>query len=215
MAPKGKWAAGITPRNFCWVIKDRLAVCERPGGYGPNHRRVRRQEEIIGLREQGFTCVVSLLQSPHNLHNYDELGVNWLHRPFNPADGARETLHQFFPELRQILAGGGKVVLHRNELGDAVTGLTAGYLAWTGLVPNGPRAISIVEQISHRQLGPVARELVRLSLELAGRDLAGRPLVGGRVPTRVAARPGRPVDAGDLAGSSVPPAAGIVGSTSA
>ena len=31
---KGKWAQGITPRNFVWVLKDRLAVCERPGGYG-------------------------------------------------------------------------------------------------------------------------------------------------------------------------------------
>ena len=49
MPPKlrGKWALGITPRNFTWVIKDRLAICERPGGYGENHRRVRRQEEII------------------------------------------------------------------------------------------------------------------------------------------------------------------------
>jgi hypothetical protein len=215
MAPKGKWAAGITPRNFCWVVKDRLAVCERPGGYGTNHRRVRRQEEIIWLREQGLSCVVSLLQSPHNLHNYDELGVNWLHRPFNPADGARETLQQFFPELRQMLAGGGKVVLHRNELGDAVTGMTAGYLAWTGLVPNGPRAISIVEQITHRQLGPVARELVRLGLELAGRDLAGRPLVGSRLPASAAPRASRAVAADGLAGTAAPGAAGIVGSTSA
>ena len=53
MPPKlrGKWALGITPRNFTWVIKDCLAICERPGGYGDNHRRVRRQEEIIWLRE--------------------------------------------------------------------------------------------------------------------------------------------------------------------
>ena len=35
-AMKGKWAQGITPRNFVWVLKDRLAVCERPG-------RLRRQ----------------------------------------------------------------------------------------------------------------------------------------------------------------------------
>jgi hypothetical protein len=34
---KGKWAQGITPRNFVWVLKDRLAVCERPGGYGQKH----------------------------------------------------------------------------------------------------------------------------------------------------------------------------------
>ena len=43
---RGKWALGITPRNFTWFMKDKLAVCERPGGYGDNHRRVRRQEEI-------------------------------------------------------------------------------------------------------------------------------------------------------------------------
>ena len=64
---KGKWAAGIPPRNFTWVIRDRLAVSERPGGFAPSHRRVRRQEEIIWLRVQGFTRVVSLLPSPHNL----------------------------------------------------------------------------------------------------------------------------------------------------
>ena len=58
---KGKWAAGIPPRNFTWVIKDRLAVSERPGGFAPNHRKVRRQEEIIWLQVQGFTRVFSLL----------------------------------------------------------------------------------------------------------------------------------------------------------
>ena len=54
MAVKGKWAQGIEPRNFRWVMKDVFGVCERPGGYGANHRRVRRQEEIIWVREQGF-----------------------------------------------------------------------------------------------------------------------------------------------------------------
>ena len=61
---KGKWAAGIPPRNFTWVITDHLAVSERPGGFAVNHRRVRRQEEIIWLRVQGFGRVISLLPSP-------------------------------------------------------------------------------------------------------------------------------------------------------
>ena len=68
---RGKWALGITPRNFTWIMKDKLAICERPGGYGDNHRRVRRQEEIIWLRENGFGCLVSIIPAPHNLHNYD------------------------------------------------------------------------------------------------------------------------------------------------
>ena len=148
------------------MIKDRLAVAERPGGHGENHRRVRRQEEIIWIREQGFTRVVSLLTSPHNLHNYDELGVAWLHRPLSLVDGTRETVAEFFPELRGMLAAGERLLVHRAELGDAVVGLLAGYLVWSGMVPEGPRAISIMEQITGRQLGPPGRQLVAIGLSL-------------------------------------------------
>jgi hypothetical protein len=101
---KGKWASGIVPRNFAWIIKDRLAVSERPGGYARAHRPVRRQEEIIWIREQGFTLVVSLLASPHNLHAYDELGVAWEHLPFGPHESARDVLGDLLPRLRGWLA---------------------------------------------------------------------------------------------------------------
>ena len=65
MPPKlrGKWALGIQPRNFTWILKDKMAVCERPGGFGSSHRRVRRQEEIIWIREcffSPFYCTVTL-----------------------------------------------------------------------------------------------------------------------------------------------------------
>jgi hypothetical protein len=163
---KGKWAQGIQPRNFAWVITDHLAVCERPGGYGANHRRVRRQEEIIWIREQGFTMVVSLIPSPHNLHNYDELGVAWRHRPLGAADEARGFLADFYPELAELLADGGKVLVHQDELGDRISGVIGGYLLWSGLIPTGPQAISVVERLVHRQLGPTGRELVATAAEL-------------------------------------------------
>ena len=163
---KGKWAQGIQPRNFSWVVKDKLAVCERPGGYGTNHRRVRRQEEIIWIREQGFGCVVSLIPSPHNLHNYDELGVIWRHRPFTQGDDAQRFVATFFPELRTMLSEGQKVLVHQDELGDRVSGLMAGFLLWSGMVESGPQAISITEQLVHRQLGPMARGLVTIAAEL-------------------------------------------------
>jgi hypothetical protein len=166
MAMKGKWAQGIRPRNFSWVLKDKLAVCERPGGYGANHRRVRRQEEIIWIREQGFTCVISLIPSPHNLHNYTELDVTWRHRPFGVHDDARERLAELFPELRQLVADGGRVLVHGDELGDRISGIMAGYLLWSGLVPHGPEATSLTERILHRQIGPVGRELVAVAASL-------------------------------------------------
>ncbi len=163
---KGKWAQGIQPRNFAWVIKDKLAVCERPGGYGANHRRVRRQEEIIWIREQGFTCVISMIPSPHNLHNYDELGVVWRHRPLGVHDDLPRYLAAFYPELRQLIAEGQKVLVHMDELGDRVSGVMAGFLLWSGMVESGPRSISITEQLVHRQLGPLGRQLVTVAASL-------------------------------------------------
>ena len=169
MAVKGKWAQGIEPRNYRWVMQDQLAVCERPGGYGPNHRRVRRQEEIIWVREQGFAPVISIIPSPANLHNYDELGVTWIHRPFGNHDDAHHYLAAFFPELADLLAGGAKLLIHGEELGDRISGIIAGYLVWTGLVPSGPKAISLTERLVQRQLGPVGRELVTIALGLPPR----------------------------------------------
>ena len=86
---RGKWATGIPPRNFVWIIKDQLAASERPGGYARTHRKIRRQEEIIWIRGQGFDRVVSLLPSSHNLHAYDELGVVWEHVPLAPLGDSR------------------------------------------------------------------------------------------------------------------------------
>jgi hypothetical protein len=160
---KGKWAQGIQPRNFAWILKDKLAVCERPGGYGANHRRVRRQEEIIWIREQGFTCVVTLIPSPHNLHNYDELGVTWRHLPFGPHDDARAIAETLYPELGNMLAAGGKVLVHQDELSDRVAGLMGGYLLWSGVVPLAPQATSVVERLLSRQMGPLGRDLVALA----------------------------------------------------
>ena len=99
---KGKWAAGIPPRNFTWVIKDRLAMSERPGGFAPNHRKVRRQEEIIWLQVQGFTRVVSLLPSSHNLQAYEEKSMASVHFPLPPAGDARAMLADLYRELHDL-----------------------------------------------------------------------------------------------------------------
>ena len=163
VATKGKWAQGIKPRNFHWIIKDQLAVCERPGGYGANHRRVRRQEEIIWIREQEFGCVISLIGSRHNLHNYDDLGVTWRHRPFANDDESAAYLRALYPEIKALMASGTKVLMHGEQLGDQICGAVAGFLLWDGLIDTGPRAISVVERITQRQLGPVGRELVAIA----------------------------------------------------
>ena len=157
---KGKWAAGIPPRNFTWVIRDRLAVSERPGGFAPNHRRVRRQEEIIWLRVQGFGRVVSLLPSPHNLAAYDDEGLACSHHPLSPGADPRVALTACYRDLDEGIAQGAKLLVHQEELGDRVMGVVAGYLVWSGRIASGPQAVALVEHLVGHRMGPVGRELV-------------------------------------------------------
>lgn len=168
MGMKGKWAQGIRPRNFSWVIRDRFAVSERPGGYGANHRRVRRQEEIIWVREQGFTRVISIIPANSNLHNYTELEVAWLHRPLRSLEDAPALMAELFPELDRLLAADDKVLLHGEELGDRIAGLVAAYVIWSGMVPEPPKATMLVERMLARQIGPTGRELIALAPTIPG-----------------------------------------------
>jgi hypothetical protein len=165
---RGKWAAGIPPRFFEWIIKGQLAVSERPGGYARNHRKVRRHEEILWLRNQGFTRVVSLLPSPHNLHAYDEHDIPSSHLPFGPHDDPAVVLPDLYLSLRSWLAAGERILVHQEELGDRLMGVVAAYLRWSGLVPSSPKTITVVEQILGRQMGPEGRQLVALAPTLRG-----------------------------------------------
>ena len=170
---KGKWADGIQPRNFAWVMKDQLAVCERPGGYGAHHRRVRRQEEIIWIRQNPFDLVISVIPAPHNLHNYEELGQVYLHRPWPAHDQLAPYVRQVHEEIAEGLAAGKRILVHMEEVGDRVCGLMAVHLVLAGLVPSGPQVTAIVERIFQRRLGPDGRGLVELALNLRDAEHAG------------------------------------------
>tara|TARA_B100000959_G_scaffold262401_1_gene300759 strand:+ start:3784 stop:4269 length:486 start_codon:yes stop_codon:yes gene_type:complete len=155
------------PTGFAWIIQDQIAVCERPGGFGASHRRVRRQEEIIWIRENDFDAIVSLLASDHNLHNYDELDVAWTQLPFSGADDGLSRLIEIFERFEEMTGDGRRIIVHRDELNDIVCGLMAAFLLWRGLVPTGPRAISITEQLLSRPLGNLGRRIVALVVDEA------------------------------------------------
>ena len=164
---KGKWAAGIPPRNFTWVIKDRLAMSERPGGFAPNHRKVRRQEEIIWLQVQGFNRVVSLLPSSHNLQAYEEKSLASVHYPLPSSGDVRGVLTDVYRDVHGRLAAGERILVHQEELGDRVSGVIAGYLLWSCRLPTGPQAVTVVEHLTGHPMGPSGRELVAAAAQLA------------------------------------------------
>ena len=163
---KGKWAAGIPPRNFTWVIKDRLAMSERPGGFAPNHRKVRRQEEIIWLQVQGFNRVVSLLPSSHNLQAYEEKSLASVHYPLPASGDVRGVLTEVYRDVHGRLTAGERILIHQEELGDRVSGVIAGYLLWSSRLPSGPQAVTVVEHLTGHPMGPSGRELVAVAGQL-------------------------------------------------
>jgi hypothetical protein len=163
---RGRWAQGLEPRFLTWIIGDRLAASERPGGFARNHRKVRRQEELIWLAGHGFTHVLSLLDSPHNLHAYEEAGIAYEHVPLGRRDEMPERLRKIYATLAAWVDDPAeRVLVHHEEFGDRLLGVVAGYLFYVGLVTEGPHAIVVLEKLTGRQLGSIGREIVAVTVE--------------------------------------------------
>ncbi len=152
---------GLEPRAFTWVIKGRLAVCERIGGYGIQHRRVRREEEITWLRaEASINTVVTLLAGGQNVANYQEAGFTVYHEPL-VGEYEQEDVERVFATLDAALLKPDNVVLvHRDLVDDTMAGLLAGYLVHSKLVTDPILAIAVIQEILGRPLGPEGRALV-------------------------------------------------------
>ena len=163
---RGRWAQGLEPRYFCWIIRDRLAASERPGGFARNHRKVRRQEELIWLAGHGFTHVLSLLDSPHNLHAYEEADIAYEHVPLGRHDELGDRLGEIYATIAGWLdQPEERVLVHHEEFGDRILGVMAGYLLYTGVIDEGPHALVIIERLTGRQLGSIGREIVATTLD--------------------------------------------------
>ena len=157
--------AGLEPRGFIWIIARRLALSERIGGQGLQHRRVRRSEEIDWLREQGFTDVLSLLESNQNLESYREAGMRSHHVPL-PVEFDDGDAERVFNTLQRILAEPRNVLLvHRDHLDDMLVGFMGGYLIRSGLIDDPIMATATIQEITGRPLGPEGRRLVSATLE--------------------------------------------------
>lgn len=150
---------GLKPRGFTWVIANRLAVSDRIGGHGFQHRRVRRQEEIAWLVGRGVNGVLSLLDGNQNIAAYEAAGMAIGHRPLDDLE--RDTVAAVFEAIRQMLAAPGRVLLvHRDIIDDEVAGVLAGYLVYSGLVEDPIMATATIQEILKRPLGPVGRSLI-------------------------------------------------------
>lgn len=157
---RGKWAAGIEPRGFTWVYRGILAVSERPGGSTAVHRRVRRDEELLWLKHQGFSRVISILPVMQNLTAYFEHGLTASHYALRGGPQQREVLEACYLDLAQSMDHKVTVLLHGDDISDRLLGVIAGYLVWSRRAPTVPGAIALVERLFKRSIGPDGRSVL-------------------------------------------------------
>ncbi len=153
-------ATGLEPRDFRWVISGRLAVSERIGGYGFQHRRVRRTEEIAWIKAQGVTAVLSLLSGGQNIASYEADGLTTHEVPLGP-EVTDEEAAEVMETIAAVLGDGKSVLLvHRDTVDDVVAGLLGGYLVYSRLVQDPIFATSLIQEIVGRPIGPEGRRLI-------------------------------------------------------
>ena len=151
---------GLKPRDFAWVIGNRLATSARIGGQGFQHRRVRRQEEIAWLVDEGFTTVVSLLPGTQNVNSYEAAGLDVSLAPVE-LDSEQAVVERAFATIHEALAKPwARVLVHRDFVDDTVAGVLAGYVVYSGLVDDERLATMAIQAVIGRPLGPGARALI-------------------------------------------------------
>ncbi|MEX2418916.1 MAG: hypothetical protein WD652_00920, partial [Acidimicrobiia bacterium] len=110
---------GLEPRGFTWVIANRLAVSERIGGYGFQHRRVRREEEIAWLKHAGIKAVLSLLEGNQNLAAYHAAGIDAVNEPLVELEP--DAVRRVFRAMTELTSKRNSVLLvHRDLVDDTV-----------------------------------------------------------------------------------------------
>jgi len=157
---RGKWAAGIEPRGFTWVYKNILAVSERPGGSTTVHRQVRRDEELLWLKHQGFGRVISILPSMQSMGAYFEHGLTASHYALRGGPQQKEVLEACYLDMANSMSVNTTVLLHSDEVSDRLLGVVAGYLVWSQKVATVPSSIALVERLFKRSIGPDGRSVL-------------------------------------------------------
>ncbi|MEZ5270278.1 MAG: hypothetical protein R2789_17600 [Microthrixaceae bacterium] len=92
--------------------------------------------------------------------------MRWLHWPYPGTDEIGRYLTESYTNLAVMLGEHRKLLLHGDEISERLLGFLAGYLVFTGMVPESPKAISLIENITSRQLGADGRRVVSEALKV-------------------------------------------------
>jgi hypothetical protein len=144
------------------VIAGRLAISQRIGGHGIQHRRIRREEEILWLKnEAGVNTIVSLLEGNQNVSAYEDAAITVVNEPLLQDYDVNGDIERVLECLHRALSDPkATVLLHRDTVDDTLAGILAAYLIHSRMLNDPIKASVVIQEILGRPLGPRARAMV-------------------------------------------------------
>ncbi len=113
------------------------------------------------MKEQGINTVLTFLPSSQNSAAYEAAGFRVFSHPVEGFPDEGEEVEAIFAAMDTSLApAGASVLIHRDTIDDAMSGILAGYLVHSGLVEDPIIATSVIQEIVGRPLGPKGRSLI-------------------------------------------------------
>ena len=122
------------PMTYAWLIPERLAIAERPGGGGRSHRRLRRDGELAWWAAHGITTIISGMRSRHGLLEAGLAGFRIRWHPLVAPDQAARQVQALVADVRAHLERGeGAVLVHVDRAGEWLAGVDAALRLGLGL----------------------------------------------------------------------------------
>jgi hypothetical protein len=148
------------PRISAWLIPERLAVAERPGGGGRSHRRARRDRELAWWAANGVTTIISGMRTRHGLLEAGLAGFRIRWHPLIDLEQAGHEVRALVGCAQEELArGDGAVLVHVDRAGEWLAGVDAALRLGLGLART--RADALAQAAGDGlPLGEVARAIV-------------------------------------------------------
>ena len=118
----------MEPRRYAWILPGRLAVAERPGRAGRNHRRALRGPELEWWRAHGVVAIVSAMPTRHCLADYAEQGFTVRWHPLRDPEQARSQIGLVAEAVHELLdttALDGAVLVHCDGANEWLTAIDA------------------------------------------------------------------------------------------
>ncbi len=124
------------------------------------HRRVRRDEELSWLRDNGFNTLLSVLEDTFNVSAYEESAMRVLHVPIKGELEDHQAAQVLEGVMRCLDHDSSVTLLHSDSVTDGILGVLGGYLLRSGLLDDPIIAIATIQEIMGHPLGPTGRRFL-------------------------------------------------------